>query len=71
MFQVVDASGNPIKGLFKKVDGSVVVKNDMEFKKNLKQHEVFDRLNNQIENLTARVTEIETLLRKMRTNNDS
>jgi hypothetical protein len=71
MLQVVDSSGNPIKGLFKKADGSVIVKNDTELKKNLKQHETFDRLNNQIKDLTARVSEIENLLRKMRTNNDS
>lgn len=71
MKQVVDASGNPIKGLFKKADGSVVVHNDAELKKNLKQHETFDRLNNQINELNTRVSEIETFLKKLRTNNDS
>jgi hypothetical protein len=71
MKQVVDASGNPIKGLFKKADGSVVVRNDAELKKNLTQHEAFDRLNNQITELNARVAEIENFLRTMRTNNDS
>jgi hypothetical protein len=71
MKQIVDSAGNPIKGLFKKPDGSVVVRNDAELKKNLIQHSTFDRLNNQITELTARVTEIETFLRKMRTNNDS
>jgi hypothetical protein len=71
MKQIVDASGTPIKGLFKNADGSVIVKNDVELKKNLKQHETFDRLNNQINDLTIRVSEIENLLRKMRINNDS
>lgn len=71
MKQVIDSAGNPIKGLFKKPDGSVVVRNEPELKKNLKQHETFDRLNNQINDLTVRVSEIESFLRKMRINNDS
>jgi len=71
MKQVLDSFGKPIKGLYKNQDGSVVVKNDAELKKNLKQRETFDRLNNQISDLQSRVSEIENLLAKMRTNNDS
>lgn len=62
MKQVFDSKGNPVKGVFKKDDGSIVVKNETELVKNLKQHNIFDRLNTQIQDLTERLTRIESFL---------
>ncbi len=62
MKQIVDKNGTPLHGLFRKDDGSVVFKNEVEFQKNLKQQEAFNRLNNLVTQLTFRVDAIENLL---------
>jgi uncharacterized protein involved in exopolysaccharide biosynthesis len=63
MKQVFDSRGNPLKGIFKKDDGSIVNKNESELVKNLKQHNTFERLNNQIQELMDRLARIESFLK--------
>ena len=60
--QVFDSKGNPLKGIFKKEDGSIIIKNEPELVKNIKQHNTFERLNNQIQDLTDRLARVESFL---------
>lgn len=51
MIQVADRSGTPIKGLFKKSDGSLVVHDPAGLLKSKQQKNAFDTLNNEISEL--------------------
>jgi len=48
MRQVIDASGNPVKGLFRRADDSLVVINEAEFAKNKISHDAFESLNKEV-----------------------
>ncbi len=48
MRQVVDNAGNPVKGLFRRADDSLVVINPDEFAKNKISHDAFQALNNEV-----------------------
>jgi hypothetical protein len=58
MRQVFDKNGNPIKGLFRRVDDSLVVINSTEFEKNKLSHDAFQSLNNEVQTLKAQIAEI-------------
>ena len=51
MRQVVDSNGNPIRGLFRRADDSLVVIDQQEFEKNKISHQAFEALNNEVSQL--------------------
>ena len=55
MRQVFDRSGNPIKGLFRRADDSLVVIDDAEFNKNKLSHDAFESLNKEVQQLKAQM----------------
>ncbi len=58
MIQVVDANGVPIKGLFKKADGSIVVKDQEALRKSQIQKNAFVALNNEVVDLKQQLKKI-------------
>jgi cell division protein FtsB len=58
MRQVCDASGNPIKGLFRRADDSLVVVDPVEFQKNKISHDAFQALNNEVQSLKQQIAKI-------------
>lgn len=58
MKQVVDANGNPIKGLFKNNDGSIIVKDPDGLKKSQIQKNSFLALNNEVVDLRQQLRKI-------------
>lgn len=58
MRQVCDASGKPIKGLFRRADDSLVVIDPTEFEKNKISHDAFQALNNEVQSLKKQIEKI-------------
>lgn len=58
MRQVLDKSGNPIKGLFRRSDDSLVVINQAEFERNRISHEAFESLNTEVRELKKQMEQV-------------
>ena len=62
MKQVSDANGVPIRGLFRKEDGSIVVNDPVSLKKNELVALNINKLNSEVETLKKQIADIMTLL---------
>jgi hypothetical protein len=58
MRQVCDVNGNPVKGLFRRADDSLVVVDPTEFQKNKISHDAFQALNNEVQTLKQQIAKI-------------
>jgi hypothetical protein len=58
MRQVVDSTGVPVKGLYRRADDSLVVIDDCAFMKNKISHEAFDALNTEVMTLKRQIEQI-------------
>jgi hypothetical protein len=58
MRPVLDSNGNPIQGLYRRTDDSLVVVDDNAFKKNKISHDAFEALNNEVMTLKRQMEQI-------------
>ena len=58
MKQVTNAAGEPIKGIFRNDDGSIVIINYTELKKSKLSHAAFESLNNEVQELKKQMKQI-------------
>lgn len=58
MIQVIDLSGNVVNGIFKKEDGSIVVKNDNEYLKAVSFKNKIDSMQDEITTLNKLVNKL-------------